>query len=281
MQLAGMSTNLSDFPSNLRLLSSHHRSVTDLCRRIGFNRQQFNKYLAGTYLPTARNLRRLADFFGVEESELFLPNDQFTRNVLAKPQSTDLPIGVNAFWRDNLAETRAAQVRLAPYCGYYHLHFRSPAWPNRIIRSLSVISQVGDATYIRNVERLVRKDNSSLGSFVCKYSGLVFLKDDRIYCLDRPDNPGNGFSSMIFYTNQRRKLILIHGLLLSVTAGSGRQIYSSRAVMNYLGGSSNVREALRQCGIYPANHQDFDAEIRDAVTNDVDARSGSMLALEI
>ena len=46
----------------LRLLCSYGRSTSDVCRRAGINRQQFNKYLNGHARPSLPTLRRLADF---------------------------------------------------------------------------------------------------------------------------------------------------------------------------------------------------------------------------
>jgi hypothetical protein len=42
----------SDFTHNLGLLCSYQRSIAEICRKLGFNRQQFNKYLAGSVMPS-------------------------------------------------------------------------------------------------------------------------------------------------------------------------------------------------------------------------------------
>jgi hypothetical protein len=47
------------FAENLRLLCSHYASVAEVCRRIGINRQQFNKYLSGASTPSLHSLRRI------------------------------------------------------------------------------------------------------------------------------------------------------------------------------------------------------------------------------
>ncbi|MGC1426952.1 MAG: helix-turn-helix transcriptional regulator, partial [Albidovulum sp.] len=49
---------------NIRLLCSYGQSVSDICRRAGFNRQQFNKYINGHAQPSLATLRRICDFFG-------------------------------------------------------------------------------------------------------------------------------------------------------------------------------------------------------------------------
>ena len=63
--------------ANLKLLCSHYRSIAEVCRKLSINRAQFNKYLSGQSRPTAHNLKRICDFFGVESYELGLPGEQF------------------------------------------------------------------------------------------------------------------------------------------------------------------------------------------------------------
>ncbi len=55
---------------NLKLACSHYRSISEVCRQLSINRAQFNKYLSGQSQPTAYNLKRIGDFFGVEDYEL-------------------------------------------------------------------------------------------------------------------------------------------------------------------------------------------------------------------
>jgi transcriptional regulator with XRE-family HTH domain len=59
---------------NLKLLCSHYRSIAEVCRKLTINRAQFNKYLSGQSRPTAYNLTRICDFFGVEAYELSRPS---------------------------------------------------------------------------------------------------------------------------------------------------------------------------------------------------------------
>lgn len=270
-----------DFTLNLRLLSSNHRSVAEVCRRMKLNRQQFNKYLAGASLPSAQNLRRIATFFGVEEGELFLRHHDFAKRVLAAPTSDNLPAGLQKFWDAQQAKRGATAAALKRYCGYYHLHFRSPAWPNRIIRSVAVIYQQDGRTYIRNLERLVRRDKPHLGNFVVKYQGIVLIEGDRIFTLDRPDMGDGTIALTVLYPSQRQHLVLLHGLVLAVTAGSGRQPYASRIVFSYLGKTPNLRDAIAACGVFSVDGTEIDADIVQAVSGDISPRDGTLVALEI
>ncbi len=40
-----------NFAANLLALCNRHGTIASVCRLLGINRQQFNKYLAGTNLP--------------------------------------------------------------------------------------------------------------------------------------------------------------------------------------------------------------------------------------
>lgn len=43
-----------DLPENLRVLYSYHSSIAEVCRRLGVNRSQFNRYLSGQTQPSLR-----------------------------------------------------------------------------------------------------------------------------------------------------------------------------------------------------------------------------------
>ena len=70
--------------ANLKLLCSHYRSISEVCRQLAINRAQFNKYLSGQSQPTPYNRKRIGDFFGVEDYELGLPPEQFARLIGAR-----------------------------------------------------------------------------------------------------------------------------------------------------------------------------------------------------
>ena len=59
------------FSSNLRDECLKFESIAQVCREIGINRQQFNKYLGGQSLPNQRTLAKLATFFNIPEEALF------------------------------------------------------------------------------------------------------------------------------------------------------------------------------------------------------------------
>lgn len=61
------------FGRNLQILSSPYKSVSGLCRDIGINRTQFNRYLSGESFPRPDQLHRICEFFDVDARILLEP----------------------------------------------------------------------------------------------------------------------------------------------------------------------------------------------------------------
>jgi transcriptional regulator with XRE-family HTH domain len=51
------------FGRNLRLLGQPYASVSALCRELGINRTQFNRYLSGESFPRPDILQRICAYF--------------------------------------------------------------------------------------------------------------------------------------------------------------------------------------------------------------------------
>lgn len=59
--------------ANLRLLSRNASSISALCRELGINRTQYNRYLSGESFPRPDVLHRICTFFGVDARILLEP----------------------------------------------------------------------------------------------------------------------------------------------------------------------------------------------------------------
>lgn len=62
--------------ANLRQLSQQAVSISALCRELGINRTQYNRYLAGESFPRPDVLHRICTYFGVDARILLEPVDQ-------------------------------------------------------------------------------------------------------------------------------------------------------------------------------------------------------------
>ncbi len=98
------------FGENLRRLARKYPSVSALCRELGINRTQFNRYLAGESFPRADVLDRLCRFFDVDARIVLAPLDDI-------PSSE--PLDVNATLTEFLGSgTDAASGCVFP-SGFY------------------------------------------------------------------------------------------------------------------------------------------------------------------
>ncbi len=68
------------FGANLRQLGDKASSISALCRDLGINRTQFNRYLAGESFPRPDVLHRICRFFNVDARILLEPVDQIEDN---------------------------------------------------------------------------------------------------------------------------------------------------------------------------------------------------------
>ncbi len=269
-----------NFARNLRYLSAHYRSVADVCRRIGINRQQFNKYLRGTTLPSMHNCKRIADFFGVEEGEITLPHDEFVGTVMRRPIALDVPEALRRFLHDSRQSLDDSRNAMERYCGLYHAHFQSPAWPNGIIRSLYAISQDESLTYVKSVERLAWRNKADQIPYVHKYQGVALLDRNRLYFFECQPLLTNVFALTVLYPSNRSRVSMLNGVVASVTGGSSRKPFASRVVLERVADQANLRTALAACGVFRFDSEEIDADIKDRIDNSVAQPSGVLTAAD-
>ena len=244
-------TESKEFCQNLRLLSSYEASIAALCRKLSFNRQQFNKYLAGSVFPSRRNLRRICEDFGVTDSEILMPHHNFSELVSLKPRKDKA--------RDNSPEGTAlhrsqANSRAVPdrYLGLYFLYSPSFAYRGLFTRSLVSIFRHDGVVYWKNIEYLRRRDRDEPVPAVSKYIGILCMVGDRLQVLEEEVIFQNVLSQTILYpsfTKQVRHLVGIH---TSIADLNRRTPAASRVVLEFLGRSVELCATLRKCGQYPA-----------------------------
>ena len=146
-------TRVDDFARNLRTLCTTHRSVSEVCRLTGINRQQFGRYLNGTYRPSPYNSRRICEILGVHETDLMLPASEF--ETLLNSNVLKISLG-GAGWLGRSQENLVAMndPSLRKYVGWYHSYSYSFGWPNWVIRSLVRVYEHQGRILSKKIERL-------------------------------------------------------------------------------------------------------------------------------
>ncbi len=121
------------FGSNLRRLARSYPSVSALCRQLGINRTQFNRYLSGESYPRPDVLDQICRFFGVDARILLKPLDKIDLDA-----STAV---FDAF--DHIARV-GDHVELPN--GFYHVEPTSPKPP---FTHLIFVRRVGPCVLLR------------------------------------------------------------------------------------------------------------------------------------
>ncbi|SDT15263.1 helix-turn-helix domain-containing protein [Pseudomonas oryzae] len=247
---------------NLRLLCSHYRSIAEVCRKLGLNRAQFNKYLAGQSRPTPYNLKRICDFFGVEDYELGLPPEQFARLVGARGGEAGQPAAGDPLL-DLWQPLREHSSSLARYCGYYFEYANCMSVPGQILLSLVQLRQEGGDFLFERQERQGRGREGEAEDWVrCRYLGAAFYLQDRLFLIDYESLTGNEMSQTILIPSFKSRIGRLNGLKTGVSSGDRRTPACTRVVWDYLGPEINRVSAYRQVMLYSPDDPRIDADIR-------------------
>lgn len=248
-----------DLHKNLRLLCSYHKSIAEVCRRLGVNRSQFNRYLSGETFPSLRLMRRMCDFFGVEESELLMPHGQFTELVRLKPNDSA------ARTERNIVSAVADDIRMASraeldqYVGYYFTYYNSMSHPGMILRSLSKIYRTPFGMNVKSTEAVGRPGEHS---FTCKYEGPCFMLGDRIFMTVLETLTRNEVMQIILYPCYNNRIRFLTGIVSGVAARAPRPPTATQIVYHYLGENVDLRKTMHMCALYDPEDEEIPPEVR-------------------
>ena len=258
-----------DFSQNLRLLCSYYKSVAEVCRKMDINRAQFNRYLSGRYQPSANIQQRIGDFFGFEVYELYLPHNQFAQLVKVRPKSEPEKQNSRAPYQSHIEHLqRLGDAGLERYLGFYFEIYPSMAYRGKVLRSLVHLGKMDGSTYFQRTERLeVTEPEKEV--FHSKYLGLAFMLADRIFLLDYESLTGSEITQTVLYPSFRSRVTRLQGIKTGVSASDKRLPASTRVVYEYLGEKINTRKAIRMCGLFDLESEEFTDDVRQALKNDI------------
>ena len=260
-----MAESLGD---NLKLLCSHYRSIAEVCRKLAINRGQFNKYLSGQSRPTAYNLKRIGDFFGVEAYELSLPSEQFASLIGARV-SAPLARDLGDPLLEMLQPLRQLSSSLARYCGYYFEYANCMSVPGQILLSLVHLREERGSYLFERQERQEPASGVAGGGagkaedwVRCRYLGTAFNLQDRLFLIDYESLTGNEMSQTVLIPSFKSRIGRLNGLKTGVSSGDLRTPACTRVVWDYLGTDINRVNAYRQVMLYSPDDPRIDADIR-------------------
>lgn len=267
------------FAENLRAACTRHRSISEVCRDLGINRQQFNKYLSGASFPSPYNFQRICRYLGMDDAAVLSPD-------LAPPGSAphDPAAFGSQLFSPILHEMQRANPggarKLDRYLGYYHSYYSSPAHPGRVLKSISRLYRKDGLCFDKTMERAVNRQHSPATPVVNRYTGAVIHTDDRIYVLHQHMALHQTLSMVAFYPSFAPVPGILSGVFVSVSSGPARQPFASRVVYEYQGRTPNLRAMVRNCGTYRIDDRQVGGEIARRLDNHVEPDDTVLRALE-
>ncbi|SLN29792.1 Helix-turn-helix domain protein [Roseovarius litorisediminis] len=252
-----------DFSKNLRSICADTGSIAKVCREIGINRQQFNRYLNGSGMPSAHNLRRIARHFDLSEADLFADHTDFTqRHILQHKHNVgdtvDLMTGA---FRDQARSLRR-------YLGFYHAHFQTPTWDGMILRSLVWLREKDGFVMCRSLERVRSKDGSI--NQKSRYEGMATQRGNRIYVVEHEMVRDGSIVETILTPSYRQEVKFLRGVTMGVAWRPNVNPYASRSIWKRVDERISAREALKACGAFSTDSRHIDPTVRDYLTAQTD-----------
>lgn len=161
---------------NLRSLCKGHGSVSQICREIGVNRTQFNRYLAGESFPRPDVLYRICSFFKVDARILLSPINQI------KP---DNGLYQHPFIRDYLGTGAQSIPQEVFPNGFYSFSRRSFTEASAFLTGLVYVFRRDGYTFLRGYESktAMRQQGLPCNAPYREFRGLVTPEDDGLVVL--------------------------------------------------------------------------------------------------
>lgn len=138
-----LSANLA---KNLRRMCPQWGDIEVVCREMGMNRTQFEKYLHGKAMPSRRSIEKICAYFDISEEELFARDasaPRTERKVVEQDtinaQCADV---MQPLWTEGMASIKP---------GLYFLWISVPKDPDRIVCAPVVIAKKGEALTFRRI----------------------------------------------------------------------------------------------------------------------------------
>lgn len=236
----------SAFATNLRWLCSGQPSIASVCRETGINRQQFNRYLAGSAVPSAQVMRVICVKFGVAEASMFLPHSELQQVV---------GLGRSAEELTRLLGAIGARKpdKLKP--GYY---FRYEAASDIngacLLRTLYCVHENEGNFRFRATRRLIDRGSEAKGFGRHRLTGTILKISNYVYFFE-VHLPATDEISFAVFGNATGVNHLRSGMVF-------QQKRVMRAALEYVGEAVNLRHLIDHCGYIAPDGPGVDESLR-------------------
>ncbi|MCT4558468.1 MAG: helix-turn-helix domain-containing protein [Pelagimonas sp.] len=163
--------------ANLRQLSKRAASISALCRELGINRTQYNRYLAGESFPRPDVLHRICSHFNVDARILLEPVEEIS-NTGGGPFQ-------HPFVTDFLGERASYIPEEELPSGFYRFARRSFMDESKYVQGLIFVSRADGLTLLKGFEAKEAMEQQGLPTQpgTREFRGVALRQDDGIATL--------------------------------------------------------------------------------------------------
>jgi transcriptional regulator with XRE-family HTH domain len=260
-------TVLGNFAANLRYVCALEGAVSEVCRRIGVNRQQFARYLNGIAKPSARNMIRICEHFQIPEKTFDLDHDQFVLHMRAGHAPAPSLAAQASFNQPGNPR------KLRQMLGSYHAHYCSPSHPRRVIRLLVQIVEDDERFFSRTLERL--RDPSTGHMQNARYSGVFLNRENNFFLIECGRTTGD-VSETILSPLYRNLSNYLQGITIGLSWRT-RRPFATRAIWSRIPPRVTARDAILQCGTFDRDSRDLAPAVRSFFALEERPRDANLL----
>ncbi|MBN9044288.1 MAG: helix-turn-helix transcriptional regulator [Rhizobiales bacterium] len=255
---------------NLRYLCSFYPSISHVCRKIGVNRQQFNKYLSGQINPSIHVLKRTSDFFGVDIDEIFLPPSEL-RAIVEGHRAGRRTVSDG----DGNSPLEAISALLHPgndilkkYEGFYFRYNYTFDGSGRVLRSLFSIREKDGVFVTRLLERIRHRSNGSQRLTTLKYDGVMTALSGCLFNIEYERVMKSCIGHAAFSCLQRPGQRFLTGIQSSYSTSSGKPT-ASRVVLERITRDIPLRQMIVRCGTFDVDDGQIEPDILVLIGNQI------------
>ncbi|BBQ00269.1 transcriptional regulator [Burkholderia sp. SFA1] len=257
---------LTNVAANLAQLAASFESVSEFCRKLDINRQQFNKYVAGRHLPAQKVLQKIARFFLMEPDDLTRAPADF--RTFFEGHEIGLPFELTSAPEllKMLPLLSSTTDGLRGMHGVYYRYHNSSIYKGKVLRSVLWLYEREGTTRYTTIERFPLLDGSGKTGYTFTYHGFCLLLGDRIFLLDSESKQRNELTMSILNQQHRRPKRFFYGLYTAVASSSYRQPFATRIAFQHVSNGRLERRHLRDATVLAPDDASLPTEIRQYLT---------------
>ncbi|ESX66568.1 hypothetical protein X759_27545 [Mesorhizobium sp. LSHC420B00] len=257
--------NLAD---NLKTLCEQHGTVSEACRKLGINRQQFNKYLAGTHAPSQKNLRLIANFFGLSVDVMTYNPHDFQSLIEGNHFPLFKRIQKSPKMMMFITEVLSANATDATdFLGAYERYHYSSIYKGQILRSIFYLYSKDGILMHSYVERFPNLDGSNKIDYIFKYHGFSFYISNRLFSIDFETIQRNEMTFSNLASIDRNSKKFMFGVTSGIAASMVRQPVAQKVAMHFVGDRKARKSDLRRATVLSPSDDSIPKEVITYLTS--------------